>query len=85
MPAMGVPPPPPGPMPVGGTLTGQRVMITDLVARADLNGGLGTCISFDGARYTVVMDDANGGGQVALKPANLVHVPPPPPKYNASL
>ena len=72
-------------MPAGGTLMGQRVMITDLVSRADLNGKFGTCIGFDGARYTVTMDDAEGGGQMALKPANLVHVPPPPPKYNATL
>ena len=58
-------------------LLGQRVMLTGLAARADLNGQFGMCVSHDAhaGRYTVTIE---GGGQVALKSANIKLVSPPP-------
>lgn len=53
-------------------------MMRDLVGRAELNGCFGACLEFDGVRYTVEVD--NGGGQVRLKPINVVAVPAPPPR-----
>ena len=58
-----------------GSLVGQRVVIRDLVRCIDLNGSKGKCIDFSSDRYTVI---GPGGGQLRLKPVNVVAEPTPP-------
>lgn len=52
-------------------LVGERVTISGLTKRPDLNGSVGTAASWDGEkrRYAVVLDGAKD--PVAIKPANL--------------
>ena len=54
-----------------GLRGGQLVAIEGLVSRTDLNGCLGTCVSFDPTNGRVTVDVEGGVGHVALKPANL--------------
>ena len=69
---------PSGPAGSGTLQIGARVLISGLVARADLNGRCGQILSHDEAvgRYTVAVD---GAGPVAFKPANLSAEGAPPP------
>jgi len=65
---------------------GERVLLANLVSRADLNGRYAMVLSFDPqyGRYTVEVDSS--GEQVAIKPTNMQPVqqhtasaPPLPP------
>jgi len=54
-----------------GSLLQKRVQIEGLTARTDLNGRVGTAISFEGGRWTIALEGSEGEPTVNVKPANL--------------
>ena len=54
-----------------GMGAGQLVALRGLVQQVELNGKLGTCVSFDPSNGRVTVDVEDGVGHVALKPSNL--------------
>jgi hypothetical protein len=59
-----------------GSFLKQRVRVTGLSARPDLNGQEGMCVAFEADRYSVAV---NSDLTLRVKPANLELCQPAPP------